>query len=232
MGWTMDGVKPSYGCNPEVIKYFRERRGLTQAALSREAGYSERLVNKAESGRSISKEAIADLAEALSSPDLVVHPEDLICDPASFARKYVDAFYIDQKDAMSRIQPFLDESVVLNMQGDPKEIPFAGKFHGHSGVAEMIERTFDVLTVPEGHDHRPHYHFLSSGNNVIIWGKTFIHPIGCPPEEPVVLSIRIQFHKSKVIQIDDRYDIKSIAEGIAKSRALKKHQLPDASSPG
>ncbi len=221
MPWTMDGVKPSYCCNPALMKYFREQRGLTQAELSRAAGYSERLINKAESGRSISKETIADLAEALSSPEKTIYPEDLICDPVVFARQYIDAFYIHQKEAMPHIESFLDESVVFHVQGDPQEIPFAGTFHGHAGVADMIEKFFSVLMVPEDYDHRPHYQFLGSGNEVVVWGKSWIHTIGHPLVEPVVISIRMEFLKGKMIKFDDRYDVKSAAEGIAKLRSTE-----------
>jgi transcriptional regulator with XRE-family HTH domain len=80
----------SHVCNPELLVFRRRRKGWTQFELARAAGYTERLISKAESGRPISRQAIVDIAEALSFPDHPLAPEDLICNPLTLARQYIE----------------------------------------------------------------------------------------------------------------------------------------------
>ncbi|QDT33878.1 helix-turn-helix domain-containing protein [Thalassoglobus polymorphus] len=216
MSWSIDSPELTYRCIPRLMKYHRERLGWTQKMLSQKSGYGLRAITKAEAGQSVSSDTVADIAEAFSTEGEKIYPEDLINDPVVLARKYIDSIYTLQKDAITEIESFLCDESVFTVQGDPEVFPFAGKFHGVEGVAEMIEKFFSVLEVPANYDHTDRYRYYNSGNEVVIWGETWVHPIGVPLTEPISISIRMTFQKGKLITFDDRYDLKAGAEALAK----------------
>lgn len=217
MAWSIEGVKPTYSCNKELLKNFREQLGWTQAKLARVAGYSERLVSKAESGKTISSETIANLAEALSTENCPVYPEDLVSDPLQCAQQYIAAMYEHHREMFPVIRPILDEEVVFRVAGDPEYIPFAGVYRGFAEVEKLIKLFFSVVEVPEGHDHRPHYRYIVQGNSVVVWGESWIHPIGAPLEIPMPVTLLIQFRRGKIVHCDDRFDTQTGAHLIANS---------------
>lgn len=207
-------------CNPVLLKSLREKRRLTQSALAAAAGYTERLIVKAESGATLSRETIEDLAAALSTPNEPIYPEDLTTDLIQLARAYVHAVYTYQKDAVSHIRHFLDDDIVFIIPGDPAIIPFAGERRGFEAVHEAFQIFFSILEVPPGHDYRPHYQFLCQGTDVVVWGKSYTHPIGHPLPEPMPVSNLMQFRKGKLYRFQDQYDTQ-LAEKVIRENAVR-----------
>lgn len=204
--WRTADVRPTYRCNAAQMKHFRERRRFTQDELARRSGYTVRLISKAESGRSVSSDTVEDIAEALSTEEEPVYPEDLISDPVQFARLWIEATYRDGVDAHKAVAGQIDPDAVLVINGDPTQIPFAGEYRGPEGFREMLGKFFAVLECPPGHDPTPHYHFIGAGNEVIVWGRSWLHPIGRPMDEPIDVSIRMQFSRGKLVRFEDRFD--------------------------
>jgi len=202
----------SYPCNAELLNFLRERRGWTQFEFAAIAGYSERLINKAESGRPISTAAIEILAETLSTPDAPVYFEDLICDNIGLAKEYIDQFHVHQKNAAHAIRHFLDDDVTFWVSGDPKVFPFAGEHYGFEGVNHFFQAFFSVLEVPENYDYKAGYSYLAQGQDVIIWGVTWVHPIGTPMDKPVVLTHKLTFRKGNLVRLEDLFDTQKAAQ--------------------
>ena len=86
MTWTRQQLKQSFPCNGSYIKYLRKRMGWSQRELKNASGYSERLISKAESNGRIVLATLIDLAQALSTPQDIVRPEQLIHDPIAVAK--------------------------------------------------------------------------------------------------------------------------------------------------
>jgi len=196
----------TYNCNREFLRELRERKGWTQADLAKAAGYSDRLITKAESGASISIRTVEDLAGALSDSQKEVFWEDLVCDPVSLAKRYNEALYTKQEKVIDHILDFLDEDVVFRIPGDPDELPFAGVHRGIDEVRRGYEIFFSMLEVPKNHDFRKHYRYIAQGPNAVIWGDSWIHPIGQPLEKPIRVSVLMRFRRGKLILFDDRFD--------------------------
>lgn len=196
---------------------------MTQLELAKAAGYSIRLISKAEAGQALAAGTISDLADALSTKEESVSPEDLVSDPIAMAMKYIEALYVHQRNLVSKIRYFLDEEVVFDICGDPNTIPFAGVHHGIDGVDRAIQAFFDVLEVPKNHNHLPHYSYLANGTNVTVWGKSWIHPIGRPITTPMPISNLFQFRNGKLCRFEDNYDTqmtaKILTEGTENSDA-------------
>lgn len=225
MAWSTEHVKAAYECNKELLKFYREQRGWTQAKLASVAGYSERLISKAEAGRSVSSDTVADLAEALSTSDCPIFPEDLISDPLQFARIYIQSLYRFREKMFEHVRPFLAEDVIFRVAGDPARIPFAGEYHGAEGVQLLMQRFFAIMEVPPNYDPMPYYRFVGQGNNVVIWGETWMHPFGRPLKTPMPITLLMRFRRGKLYRFEDRFDtemggrvLQEILENEASSR--------------
>lgn len=198
--------KRSYPCNTELFTFLRERKGWTQQDLAIASGYSERLINKAESGRRISTAAIEILAETLSLPEEPISLEDLISDPVALAKEYFDGLYIHQESIVSAIRHFLDEDVVFWIAGDPAIIPFAGEYRGIEEVERLFKIFFSIIQAPEQMEWEPKVTYLTQGRDVIVWGESWLHPIGAPMKKPMILTHRMTFHKGKLVRFEDIFD--------------------------
>jgi transcriptional regulator with XRE-family HTH domain len=201
------GIKKSYNCNGDLLRYHRNRKSWTQCELARVSGYTERLISKAEAGNRVSTTTIEDLAQALSCSEVKLGLYDLVCDPIASAREYIHALYTHKQDFISKIENLLHEDVVFYICGEESGLPFAGTHRGIEEISKAFEIFFSVLEVPAGHDYRPHYKFFGRGNEVMIWGNTWIHPIGAPIEQPMPISNLLTFEGGKIIEFNDRFDV-------------------------
>jgi len=206
MGWKRQGLKKTYPCNAEQLQFYRKRRGWTQDDLESKAGYSTRLISKAEAGQSISTDTIADLAEALSSPKELLFPEDLISDPLSLAKAFIGAISAHQKEVIQKIRHIIDDDIIIHMSGDLKLLPFAGEYCGIEEAQRFFNLFFSILEVPPNYDADEWYTYVADGNDVIVWGVSWIHPIGQPLDKPIKVANRLKFQRGKLILFDDRYD--------------------------
>jgi transcriptional regulator with XRE-family HTH domain len=206
MAWEKRNLRKSYVCNGDLLRFVRERRGWTQRELATAAGYSERLVNKAESGRAISAAAMNDLAEALSTGEQPIYPEDLISDPLALAKEYIAAHYVHQKNIIPEVRHFLDENIVHRLPGDSAVIPFAGVCHGIDELDRTFQIFFSLVEAPANHDYESCYKYVAQGNEVMICGESWLHPIGAPMSEPMLLTHHLKFRRGKIYFIEVRYD--------------------------
>ncbi|WDI42450.1 helix-turn-helix transcriptional regulator [Bremerella sp. P1] len=197
----------AYACNRDFLRHLRLQNGWTQADLAKRAGYSERLISKAEAGVPIARDTIVDLADAFSEiNEEPIYWEDLASDPIQLAQRYLDTIHFYQKDSVDHLLDFLDQDVVFRIAGDPAQIPFAGEHSGIDGVRKFFDIFFTVLEVPKDHDYNQHYQVMGQGPNAIIWGESWIHPIGQPMDQPIRVSNLLVFRRGKLVLLDDCYD--------------------------
>jgi hypothetical protein len=78
-----------------------------------------------------------------------------------------------------------------------------------------------VIQAPANHDHTPWYTFHAQGNEVIIWGESWLHPIGQPMQEPMKLVHRMKFLRGKIAFIEVLYDSLAGAKNLGYKTALK-----------
>jgi len=209
MDWAF--AEPSMSACGRQILFFRKQRGLTQKQLAKMAGYSERLVRKAEAGGSLSSLTIRDLAAALSDDGVVVHPADLICSPESLAREFMAAFSEFQAEMITHVEHFLDPQAMLLCAGDPKKIPFAGQWQGVDGFERWVRTFFATLVRPVKDFYQPEV--LSHGNTVIMWGQDLWgRDLGDAPDltfPPIWVTQRYEFRQGRLTQFEHRFDTES-----------------------
>lgn len=218
-------MKQTYNCNRDFLRALRLNNGWTQAELAKRAGYSERLISKAESGSPIARDTIVDIADALSeSAQERIYWEDLASDPVQLAWKYLEALYVYQADAIEHMRPFLSEDVVAIVAGDPAQFPFAGKHVGIAEVDRAYRIFFSIMEAPQTPSYKDCYEVIAQGANAITWGQSWIHPIGRPITTPVQFTKKLTFRRGKLTQIEDCYDT---AMGLDCMRGeLSKSPLP------
>ncbi len=208
----------SYPCNVDLLVSLRERKGWTQQKLAAISGYSERLINKAESGRSISSAAIEILAETLSTEEDPIYFEDLISDPIALAKEFMAGIYVHQKNVVTAIRHFLDEDIVFRLAGDPATIPFAGEHRGFAAVERAFEIFFSIMEAPPNYDYKAGISYLAQGKDVIVWGESWLHPIGVPMDKPMPISHRLTFHKGKLVLFENVFDTLHAAKVLGERR--------------
>jgi transcriptional regulator with XRE-family HTH domain len=71
----------SFSVSGPLLRSLRAGRGWTQGEVAAKAGFSDRLIRKAEAGGAIDAHSIATLARLYSSPERRLTPQDLLAEP-------------------------------------------------------------------------------------------------------------------------------------------------------
>jgi transcriptional regulator with XRE-family HTH domain len=194
-----------------MLADLRKSRGWTQTDLAIKAGYSTRLISKAECGKPISRTTLMDLAQALSTPENVVLPDDLSAHPVDLAKKFMTAVHTHGPNLMPTIEHLLAPDATFHISGNPAELPYAGTHRGIDAIKRMYEIMFSVFEIPKNHRRESSYSYFGKGNEVIIWGMSWIHPIGRPlNNEPVSTTHRLRFSRGKLLFFEDRLDTQTV----------------------
>ena len=120
------------------LKHFRKLLGWTQEELAHRSGYCDRLIRKAESGRSLSLEAIEVIAQSLCCYGVYVSPEDLICSPKKTVHRLSEAIH-GEGIASQSIEQIATEEALVECKGSER-IPFAGVWKGQKGLQSWLNR--------------------------------------------------------------------------------------------
>lgn len=124
----------------ERLRALRLRAGLTQMQLAARAGYSERLIRKAEAGEAIRPDTLDMLVEALNSPDAPVTAGQLRGDPLAVVHNYWTLRGIHGYRFARHCGHLLTDDFVLNDHGDPTVVPGSGTYHGQEGLIALYEQ--------------------------------------------------------------------------------------------
>lgn len=203
----------SFECNGEIIAHFRKQCGLTQKEAAKSAGYSERLIRKAEAGGKLSRQALEDLAAALRTEEQEVYPEDLISSPESMVREFWAAYSKYEAEMVAHVKHFIDESIEVVCAGDPGQIPFAGTFQGIQGFDKWIRTFFATLSRPDPNHFQPQY--LASGKRVVTWGEEVAVAPGLQPR-PMCVIQRFDFDEGRLVRFENMFDTHGGGEYLAQ----------------
>jgi transcriptional regulator with XRE-family HTH domain len=130
------------------VKYFRNLLGWTQDELARRSGYSDRLIRKAEGGRTLSIETINNIAESLCCNGLRVSANDLILSPKRTVHELIGCIKSRLID-MRSIHAISANDCEVDFQADPR-VPFSGRWLKPDGLYRWLHTFCDCIEV-EGH---------------------------------------------------------------------------------
>jgi len=209
-------MRHTEACDGKRLAKLRITQGLSQTELAKKAGYSERLIRKAESGEPITFSAIQHIAAALGQNGTAVHPEDLVSNPAQLAKQFLQAFAKYEAEMAPQVAHFIDDQFVLFCAGDPEKIPFAGEWKSIKGLDQWVRCFFNTLTRPDKDFYQPEY--LSSENTVVTWGLDWAHTAD-NPFPPIWVTQKFVFEKGKLVRFENLFDTESGSKHLAQARS-------------
>ncbi len=203
--------------NGELLSRLRVDRGMTQLQLAKAAGYTERLVRKAEKGGRLDIRSIQNLAEALSQFGTPVLVERLIEDNLSVAKLWITSFDTLGLEMLPLVKPFLSGSFIFHSLGESQSTPFAGTFEGLLGFGKWLERYFSVVA----HAASAELEFIEGADAVVArWME--VCSIGGIPCEPIRMSMYFRFHDGLITRIDNDYDTRAFDGAILRAMKQKR----------
>lgn len=210
--------------NPDSLRSLRAQLGITQRDLARIAGYSERLIRKAESGGALSMESISNLAEALSRHGVPVTSQELVLDLASIAKHWLSAFDTYGREMILHVRHHLSPDFIFVCPGDPKVAPFIGTWSGIDGLQQWLNHFFAVFKRLPLTD--PVCTVGEKAVNIRFWESGYIGEQLCGP---IRINMHFQFNAEGLIcRIDDDYDTQAGAdEKDAAEQRLERNSMSD-----
>ncbi len=215
----------SMPCSGEQLRYFREKRGWTQDDLADRAGYSKRLVAKAETGGSLNPDTLEVLAATLSVNGECVHLEDLLASPKALAQRYVETFRQYEHELATRCKDFLADDMVCIVGGDDRSVPLSGTYEGPDGFDSYCRKFFEIFERRDKNLYHPK--IIAEGNHVMLAGREAIRLKGLPkePEEsPGWLVQDMQFARGKLVRLELLFDTTGFGEALTRWRNLQNAQ--------
>lgn len=209
---SMKNAERFCSINGRELRSRRILQGLTQVELARAAGYTERLIRKAEKGGSLELATIRDLAEALSSPEHTVTVESLTLDHLAMAKQWVEAFDQLEQRMLPDIEHLLADDFEFYCPGEPSTAPFIGTWKGTPGLQMFLDNYFAIFT--RVRNIKVEY---TVGENSVgaRWMESgFMQGIPCGP---IRINLHFSFVNGLIARIDDDYDTQ--AGAIQKSNA-------------
>ena len=160
----------SFSCNGQLIKNIRETLGLTQKDLAKRAGYSVRLIGKAESGVPVSRVTIEVLAEALSTDEKKWRPDDLVFNPTNVVKGCLQAKASGEESLILNLRTQISPNSETRIQSKLKLLNCANQYTGIDGLLEY-HRVFSSkckLTVDSDNQKISIFH---ARNDFVAWDE-------------------------------------------------------------
>lgn len=214
MGWKHQPVGRSLQCNGEIVRFHREQQGWTQQQLAKRAGYSARVIAKAEGSGALRPDTIEHLADALSTSSCPVHPEDLVSSPKAIARQIIENYAQYEQDCARHCHEFLADDIELVVPGDPSMLPFCGTYHGREGFDKFWENFFAVM---ERHDKDlviRTMRVFAEGNHVVLFMRECGSFVGEGGHHTTPIALLFEFERGKIKRMEDHFDATIAAERV------------------
>ena len=210
--------------NGRELRIRRLSRGWTQRQLARSAGYTERLIRKAEIGGTLDIKTVQDLAEALSTPDNAVAVASLTVDIAAIARRWMEAWAQHEAQMVSKIESYLAEGFEFVCPGEPGTVPFVGTFKGTFGLQQWMELYFSHV---QREQNMPVEYMVGDDSVIARWLECGTY-LGVPAP-PVRINLHFRFVGGLIARIVDDYDTLTAftTASEARSRLLKEPDKMD-----
>lgn len=215
----MDLPSRSIRTNGNSIRRLRLERGWTQTELAKRAGYSPRLIGKAEGNGCLDLETIRNIAEALSNTGHVVSVEHLTLDIRSIAVRWMDALNEHGPEMASYISQHLADDFMFDCPGLPETAPFIGKWYGMEGLLKFWRLYFGVFR------RVPHKDVTYSvADDLVIARYLESGYLGDQLCGPIRINMVFHFREGLIYRIDDEYDTQAGAITLSKAEKAIERQ--------
>ena len=188
--------------NTQVLRELRLKRGWSQKELAEKAGYSDRLVRKAEFGGKLDVDTIRNIAEALSTLNEKITLDFLTNDVLSVAKTFMQFF--DERGAgmLPAINHYIAPDFVLHVTSAIESLPLHGTWDGKQGLCEFLNLFFGTFSrVPNSLEPR-----YAVGTDFIVASYTDTLQAPNRPDEMIQVYRHFHFRDGQLSRIDDLYE--------------------------
>ncbi len=189
--------------------------GLTQAELAKRAGYSERLVRKAEMCGTLNADTIRDLATALTINGERVSLADLTFDLVATAKQIIRGYDCCGATMLDRCAELFAPEFVLHCPSIRTSPKMQTDWKGIAGVQAFLSSFFQRFTrVSDSLSVR-----YSIGENRVT--ARFDERLCCcgHPLEPLFVNLHFTFANCLVTRIDNEYDTLAMYRAMRRANA-------------
>lgn len=221
MSWKERPTTRSILCNGELIKRYRSQRGLTQQELASEAGFTQRLIAKAEAGQTVHPDTVEILAETLSSGEKQITPEDLVYFPKAIVRHVLESFAKHERQCVAHCHQFLSEKMTTSCPGDPSIIEFAGEYETIDGFDQFWGNFFSVMERTDKNCVLDSLQMFESENQVAVLTVERADHKAVPShlgDNQTPLGIVFTFERGKLLRFEDHFDVRRVQQVILDAR--------------
>ncbi len=141
------GASPAIRINGSRLQALRKQAGLTQEELASRAGYSDRLIRKAEASSVLRQLTVVKLAAALSTNEYAVSAADLTISQELISVEILKFLLGGQPSAIDSLQDYTHPAVVLHVAGLEIGVPFAGSYTSLAAFPQFGERLSSLAFV-------------------------------------------------------------------------------------
>jgi transcriptional regulator with XRE-family HTH domain len=195
-------------CHGLIIREFRKSAGWTQKQLAERAGYSERLIRKAEKGGQLRDTSLAAIALAFQQAGLKVSFADLRTDAVAVVQTFIEAYQTREIEMLDRIRHVLSEDLEVFVAGDPATIPFAGNYNGPEGFQKFWNRF--LASVECGHRMAlVDVQYFVRGQDIVAHCVEKDRQTGHTPDGRSWLSLKFRVRGGQIVRFEDYFDTAS-----------------------
>lgn len=194
--------RASYQINPCHLREIRQRVGLSQTKLAALAGYSARLIRKAESTGQLSGATINDLVQALNEEGAQVTVSDLLFNEISTCVRLRQALEQHGREALQYCGELLADDFVYHCAGSP-ENPLAGTFFGREGFQQWLNAFYGRYQQEPGHKRCPKY-FRNDHEVLVCYDEVLTVDGSVSPT--IWVNLHISIRQGRIHSILNQYD--------------------------
>jgi transcriptional regulator with XRE-family HTH domain len=188
--------------NARLLRSLRRRVGWSQSELGKRAGYSERVIRKAEAGGKLNLETIENIAQTLSTVSIPITGRELIFSEELLARKFVESYDAFGIKMLEECGDFLDENFFFHVPAPGAILQWAGTYVGLPEFQHFLNRFFSVFTrCPAS----LHVHYLSSSGRVI---ASFEDTLSANEKllPGIWVNLHFYFNEGLISRVDQQFD--------------------------
>ncbi|WP_168565819.1 helix-turn-helix domain-containing protein [Crateriforma spongiae] len=192
----------SYSINRHLLRETRLICGLTQYELAIKAGYSERVIRKAEREGRASGATIETLAETLSEHGASVGVEAFIQNPLMVTQRFMLLFEQHHHRVLEHCGDLFTNDFVFICHG-PKGSPVAGEFYGVDGFQVWLNGFFQIFT--RATDHQLNPELFPGEDSVVVRYEEVVTAAGLK-SPPIWVNLHFKFSGCQIEKLCDEYD--------------------------
>lgn len=194
--------------NGSRVRDLRKARGWTQLALATRAGYSERVIRKAEGGEAIRHDVLVSLAQALSTPEELITVATLVADPLPLVRKFFETYDRYERDMVPHLVDVLSPDIRFIFHADPARNPLSGTWEGFAGLQAYLDKFFGMFVRCNPEKLAPRYSV--NGDQVVVSYSEIVR-FGETVAPPVWIHLIFTIQEGRIVQVEDFCDTDTAA---------------------